>query len=107
MMEDITSDFVYLRLHGAEELYASGYTEKALDEWARKLSAWSIGRDAYVYFDNDVKVRAPYDAMSLARKLDVAIHPKRMDYPEPGKEMPGSFPEKSARPAKKRATSGP
>ena len=26
-------------------------------------------RDAYVYFDNDQKVRSPYDAMSLLEKL--------------------------------------
>jgi uncharacterized protein YecE (DUF72 family) len=87
-IEDLTSDFVYLRLHGPEELYASGYTEEALDEWARKIRAWSRGttpkdskligkrsdikkvkRDVYVYFDNDLKVRAPFDARMLAEKL--------------------------------------
>src|SRR4030095_14791339 len=26
-IEDVTSDFVYVRLHGDEELYVSGYTE--------------------------------------------------------------------------------
>jgi len=34
--EDLTADFVYCRLHGAEELYASGYTDSALDKWATK-----------------------------------------------------------------------
>ncbi|WP_198156554.1 DUF72 domain-containing protein [Hoyosella altamirensis] len=65
--EDITADFVYIRLHGAEELYVSGYTSEALDEWAAKIRAW--GKDTCVYFDNDVKVRAPFDAMALRERL--------------------------------------
>jgi uncharacterized protein YecE (DUF72 family) len=90
-LEDVTSDFVYVRLHGAEELYVSGYDEPALDVWAEKVRAWlqgaspssartigppaapaAGGRDVFVYFDNDVKVRAPFDAMVLAAKLGVA-----------------------------------
>jgi len=86
--EDLTADFVYLRLHGDEEIYASGYSPTALDRWAARLSAWSggkepreaehwsstkpeklRGRDMFVYFDNDVKVKAPFDAMSLAHRL--------------------------------------
>jgi uncharacterized protein YecE (DUF72 family) len=86
--EDPTADFAYLRLHGAEELYVSGYTDEALDWWASRVRAWrkgeepadarrlldaapprKSGRDVYVYFDNDAKVKAPFDAMSLAAKL--------------------------------------
>jgi uncharacterized protein YecE (DUF72 family) len=65
-----TADFAYARLHGEEELYASGYDDASLDRWA----AWTrahldAGRDAYLYFDNDIKVRAPYDAMGLIARL--------------------------------------
>jgi uncharacterized protein YecE (DUF72 family) len=86
--EDVTADFMYLRLHGEEELYASGYTEEALDRWAARIRAWSGGsepadarrisreapanstsRDLYCYFDNDVKVKAPFDARRLIDKL--------------------------------------
>ena len=88
-LEDQTADFAYARLHGDEELYVSGYSETALDAWAEKVRAWSAGqtppnartvatrqplaagRDVFVYFDNDVKVRAPFDAMALARRLGV------------------------------------
>jgi uncharacterized protein YecE (DUF72 family) len=70
-LEDVTSDFVYVRLHGAEELYASGYDAPALDAWAAKIRRWrDSGRDVFAYFDNDAKVRAPYDAMALAERLD-------------------------------------
>ena len=76
-LEMITAGFAYVRLHGDEELYVSGYSDEALDRWASKITGWSTGstvpdgagRDVYVYFDNDVKVRAPYDAMALADRL--------------------------------------
>jgi uncharacterized protein YecE (DUF72 family) len=93
MLHDVTADFVYVRLHGAEELYASGYTEAALDDWAAKIRSWAKGgdapgvhrigpaaqkrakRDVYVYFDNDVKVRSPFDAARLAVKLGLRDAP--------------------------------
>jgi uncharacterized protein YecE (DUF72 family) len=62
-----TSDFVYVRLHGDAELYVSGYTDQSLDDWAQWIQAQEC--DAYVYFDNDVKVRAPFDAQALAERL--------------------------------------
>lgn len=61
---------VYARLHGDQELYASGYSDRALDRWAEKLRSWTAdGRDAFVYFDNDVKGFAPWDAMRLTERL--------------------------------------
>ena len=86
--EDVCADFMYLRLHGDKELYASGYSEEALDRWAERIRAWSGGsqpddarlisakagpkkasRDVFCYFDNDIKVRAPFDAKRLIEKL--------------------------------------
>ena len=90
LLEDVTSDFLYLRLHGDKELYASGYSDAALDRWAERIEAWSAGReprdarragpaprgrrsrDVYCYFDNDIKVRAPFDADRLSSKLGLA-----------------------------------
>jgi uncharacterized protein YecE (DUF72 family) len=70
LIREVTSDFAYVRLHGETELYASGYTEQALDDWAALLRGWAEGgADVYAYFDNDMKVRAPFDAMSLAKRL--------------------------------------
>ena len=72
LMEEQTADFSYVRLHGDEVLYTSGYGDKALEMWAKKIRAWtSHDRDAYVYFDNDIKAHAPFDAMELAKKLGV------------------------------------
>ena len=68
--EELTADFVYIRLHGSQVLYASGYTDEELDWWAERIRRWSGGgRDVYVYFDNDAKVHAPFDAMRLAQRV--------------------------------------
>ena len=85
LLMDVTSDFIYCRLHGSEQLYASGYDAKAIAAWSRRVVAWARGgeapdgerasprpaakrarRDVFVYFDNDAKVRAPFDAQALA-----------------------------------------
>ena len=91
LLMDVTTDFVYCRLHGSEELYASGYDDKALDIWAQRVAIWAKGgevhdgrrvtprdasrgkRDVFVYFDNDAKVRAPFDAKRLRNRLTKAI----------------------------------
>jgi uncharacterized protein YecE (DUF72 family) len=84
---DVTSEFVYCRLHGSEVLYASGYDAKSLDRWAEWVLTWARGeepatetilrkkttkskpRDVFVYFDNDTKVRAPFDAQELIARV--------------------------------------
>ncbi|WP_375500285.1 DUF72 domain-containing protein [uncultured Jatrophihabitans sp.] len=69
-MFDVTADLVYVRLHGDAELYTSGYSETALDEWANRIRGWlADGHDVQVHFDNDVKVHAPFDALALAGRL--------------------------------------
>jgi uncharacterized protein YecE (DUF72 family) len=69
MADAVTSDFVYVRLHGDTELYASGYGDKALEHWADRCRHWAGSGDVYVYFDNDAKGFAPYDAVSLLDRL--------------------------------------
>ncbi|MBV6801610.1 DUF72 domain-containing protein [Xanthomonas euvesicatoria pv. euvesicatoria] len=88
-MEDVSADFVYVRLHGDAQLYASGYSDTALDRWAARIAAWASGaepddaarvgararkramRDVYCYFDNDMKVHAPFDARGLMQRLQL------------------------------------
>src|SRR6478735_4690310 len=61
MIDEVTADFSYARLHGASELYVSGYSTKELKSWATRARRWQESGDVFVYFDNDVKVRAPFD----------------------------------------------
>lgn len=77
LLFDVTSGAVYVRLHGDEALYVSGYSDEALRTWAGRIRAWAdAGLDVFVYFDNDVKVHAPFDAHALMRLLgaDVPFH---------------------------------
>jgi uncharacterized protein YecE (DUF72 family) len=95
MVHDITADYLYMRLHGDQELYRSGYSDRSLDHWARRIAAWHKGtepgdvqkisqqapqgakaRDVYCFFDNtDVKLRAPFDAQTLMQKLAARVKP--------------------------------
>ena len=95
MTHDVTADFIYMRLHGDKQLYQSGYGDKALERWAARIEAWHRGsdpkdaihvsprrppprksRDVYCFFDNtDVKLRAPFDAQRLMKKLGVKYEP--------------------------------
>ena len=88
--EDVTTDFVYMRLHGAEELYKSGYSDAMLDRWSSRIRLWSrgeessdvrrisgrnaarmAGRDVYCYFDNTDKQHAPRNALTVLQNLGV------------------------------------
>jgi uncharacterized protein YecE (DUF72 family) len=88
VMMDITADFVYCRLHGSDKIYPDGYTPEAIDTWSQRMITWSRGeevtdgtrihpepgtkqdgRDVFVYFDDDNKERAPFDAQSMSRRI--------------------------------------
>lgn len=89
---DVTADFVYLRLHGATALYASGYGDAQIDRWAARIRAWAAGgvpadlrtaapgvrrasvpgrtpRNVFCFFDNTEKIHAPANALRLADRL--------------------------------------
>jgi uncharacterized protein YecE (DUF72 family) len=69
LIDEVTADFSYARLHGSSELYVSGYSDPELRSWARRVRSWQKQGEVFVYFDNDVKVRAPFDAQNLIRLL--------------------------------------
>jgi uncharacterized protein YecE (DUF72 family) len=49
----VTADFVYLRLHGPQELYASGYTPQKLGHVAGRVAGYlRLGMDVYAFFNN-------------------------------------------------------
>ena len=88
LREELTAGLVYIRLHGARNLYESRYTDAELDHWAERATAWREGRDVgdaeritertppprkgrdvWIYFDNDAKVHAPRDALRLKDRV--------------------------------------
>jgi uncharacterized protein YecE (DUF72 family) len=113
LVDELTADFAYLRLHGDKDLYASGYSDEALQRWAQRMAQiGKTGRDVYCYFDNDVKVHAPYDAAALTRKLGLpSLLPERASPDNPMHESPAlaaaAVPvRKAARPAARRHAVG-
>jgi uncharacterized protein YecE (DUF72 family) len=96
LFEDVTADFVYMRLHGSTELYNSRYTPEELDRWADCIAAWRCGRqpkdarliskdkppklaarDVYCYFDNTDKLHAPDNARELMALLGLPLMPSQ------------------------------
>ncbi len=70
VIREVTSDLMYVRLHGDVELYTNGYSDEALDAWAGRVRDWAeAGQDVHVYFDNDAKGFAPHDALALLSRL--------------------------------------
>lgn len=86
-MEDLTADFIYLRLHGDDSFYHRGYERDNLEFWKQRIYRWARGiepdqsqclvpcpklknlRRAFIYFDNDQKILAPQNAQSLMGML--------------------------------------
>lgn len=103
---DVTADFLYLRLHGAHELYASGYSDAQLALWAERIRAWAGGgmpqgvaqlapplpgtsenggaeRNVFCFFDNTMKTHAPLNALRLSKALGLDARLHITDAPAP------------------------
>jgi len=66
----VTTDVVYIRLHGHIRKYASSYSKPALKKWATRAACWLRENcDAHVYFDNDAEGAAPKNALTLLEML--------------------------------------
>jgi uncharacterized protein YecE (DUF72 family) len=73
--DELTTDFVYLRLRRCAEDEPTGYPPDAIDRWAERLNAWSAdGRDCFLYFINGAKIRAPAAAQALIGRLSTTEH---------------------------------
>ncbi len=73
LWDAVTTDMVYVRLHGHTLTYASGYSDTLLKNWAGKIRRWRRkGFEVHVYFDNDAFGYAPFDALRLMRFAGIA-----------------------------------
>jgi uncharacterized protein YecE (DUF72 family) len=70
LWDAISTDLVYIRLHGHTRTYASAYSTPSLRAWAGRIRHWlHTGSDVHVYFDNDSEGAAPRDALRLIDEL--------------------------------------
>lgn len=66
--EEVTADFLYIRLHGPGDKYQGSYDKKTLGQWAKKMKQWQkAGMDVYIYFDNDQAGYAAFNAAQLVQ----------------------------------------
>jgi len=117
LVEDLTADFVYLRMHGDETVNDGAYPDDALARWAARIDRWSHGgqpddarlaspdsapaacaqRDVYVYFDNDAKAHAPFDAARLCERLGLPSGLQRDADGRPRFVAPEAFVKRAAK----------
>jgi len=70
MWQAVTTNVVYVRLHGHTRKYASSYSRASLAKWAARVRCWlAQNRDVHVYFDNDAEAAAPRNALTLLEML--------------------------------------
>lgn len=66
----VTSDFVYIRLHGPDGAYKGKYDDQELSGWAGAISQWEQqGKEIFCYFDNDQAGYAAENALRLQEML--------------------------------------
>lgn len=71
-IRDAEGDFAYLRLMRSRSEIPTGYTPHELDQWAQGAKAWAGGsrpREAFVFFINGAKERAPAAAQAFIQRL--------------------------------------
>jgi uncharacterized protein YecE (DUF72 family) len=70
LWDRVTTDLVYLRLHGHEATYRSHYGDAALAAWAGRIGLWRAERrTVHVYFDNTDAGAAWRNALRLREIL--------------------------------------
>lgn len=68
-----TTTTTYMRFHGYKSWYRGLYTEKELEEWAKKLVDLKGINNRYIYFNNDIEANAPRNAkmmQEIIKKLE-------------------------------------
>ena len=71
MWDRVTTNLIYIRLHGHTRTYASFYSKPELADWAERIAQWAKqGKDVHIYFDNDAKCAAPFNALTLQALLE-------------------------------------
>jgi len=68
--DEVTADFIYIRMHGSQTMFSSKYTKKELSLLAEKIKKWQKqGIDIYCYFNNDLHGYAIENARELLEFL--------------------------------------
>lgn len=70
--EVVTTNIVYLRFHGREQLYASDYADSVLNDYAGKIVNWlTEGKAVWVFFNNDYH---GYAVKNASRLMEIILN---------------------------------
>jgi uncharacterized protein YecE (DUF72 family) len=50
---ELTADWTFIRFHYGSRGRGGNYSERELQEWARRIEGWRASADVYAYFNND------------------------------------------------------
>ena len=67
---ELTTDWILVRLHHGRRGRRGNYSEREIEEWARRIGQWRRRAEVFVYFNNDWEGFAVANARSLRRRLD-------------------------------------
>jgi uncharacterized protein YecE (DUF72 family) len=66
---ELTADWTFVRFHHGTRGRHSNYSERELEEWARRIERWDV--DVYAYFNNDRNGYAVRNGLWLKERLGV------------------------------------
>lgn len=66
---EATADWRFVRFHYGAKGRRGNYSPAELEQWARRLHAWSAREEVLAYFNNDWETFAPRNALWLRRRL--------------------------------------
>jgi uncharacterized protein YecE (DUF72 family) len=99
MWREVTTDLVYVRLHGHTRKYASSYSPASLRRWADDVARWlDDGRDVHVYLDNDAEGHAVRNAIALSALVAGSPLPVRRPVVHSARRASGSARAAPSRP---------
>jgi uncharacterized protein YecE (DUF72 family) len=68
---ELTTDWTYVRFHYGSRGRRGNYSERELEEWARRFEDWAREVEILAYFNNDWEVFAIRNARWLKNLLGV------------------------------------
>jgi uncharacterized protein YecE (DUF72 family) len=69
---ELTADWTFVRFHHGTRGLRSNYSERELEEWARRIETWARRVDVYAYFNNDRKGYAVRNGLWLKKRLGLS-----------------------------------
>jgi len=68
---ELTAGWTFLRFHHGTRGRNSNYSERELEEWARRIEGWAREVEVYAYFNNDRNGYAVRNGLWLRERLGV------------------------------------